>query len=357
MKLSTNQFLVSLLLAVLAFTDTQAANHCVVLQYHHFSEATPRITSVTPKQFDDHLDYLKKNDFQVLPLREVVHKIQNAIELPNKCISLTVDDAFLSVYTTAYPKVKALNWSMTVFVNSKAVDEKNRSYMSWEQMREMSQHGFSFENHSHSHQHLIRKVNSESQQQWLQRISKDILTAQKRINSELGRSPVFFAHPYGEYNNQTADLIRQMGLTGFGQQSGPIWKGANMQALPRFPMAAQYAELNGFITKVNTLPLPLTSAPQADPELNQQTHQPSLTLTLEDKTQGTKNLQCFVNGNKDINMTWINERQVVVTPNFKLPAGRSRTNCTMPSNQKGRFHWFSQTWIKRKDDGNWYHES
>ena len=54
------RFIFTIILLVIA-TASKAANHCVVLQYHHFSETTPAITSVTPQQFNAHLDYLANN--------------------------------------------------------------------------------------------------------------------------------------------------------------------------------------------------------------------------------------------------------------------------------------------------------
>lgn len=336
-----------------AFAD----NHCVVLQYHHFSNTSPAITSVTLEQFDAHIDYLKKNDFNVMPLRDVVLSIQHEIELPDKCVSISVDDAYLSVYQNAYPRLKKLNWPFTVFVNTQAVNEKVKTYMSWEQMREMAQNGVQFENHSHTHTHFLRKWPQESRQQWLQRIKTDIQTAQSLITQQIGDAPKLFAHPYGEYTPDTINLIRDLGLTGFGQQSGPVWPDANMGALPRFPMAAQYANIKGFITKVNTLPLPVVKAEPANPLVTVGQTQPPLILKLAKEQFSKANLNCFVSGSSNITLKWLDQDSTVtITPNKKLSAGRHRTNCTMPSSQKGRFHWYSHNWFIRKSDGSWYSE-
>ena len=54
-----------------------AANSCVVLQYHHIADDTPAITSVTISQFQAHIDYLKTQQFDVMPLRTVVSALQN----------------------------------------------------------------------------------------------------------------------------------------------------------------------------------------------------------------------------------------------------------------------------------------
>jgi biofilm PGA synthesis lipoprotein PgaB len=347
-----------LLLSFLFSLPVAAASHCIVLQYHHFSDSTPAITSVTPRQFDEHLDYLETHDFRVLPLRDVVAALANNQPLPDRCVSLTVDDAYISVHQHAWPELAKRGWPLTVFVNTKAVDQGIASYMSWDQIRKLARQGVTFENHGHGHIHMIRKHSGESDEDWRQRIIGDITTAQRRITEETGAAPRLFAHPYGEYNPATLQIIRDLGLTGFGQQSGPAWPGADFSALPRFPMAASYAGMQSFITKVNTLPLPVIAADPADPVVPLGQARPVLTLRLKQDTYAQSAIQCYVDGSSDVAIRWSTEipGQLSVTPNFDLGPGRHRTNCTMSSTEKGRFHWFSHNWFIRNADGSWYAE-
>lgn len=348
----------SLLILLLAGAPVLAAHHCVILQYHHFSDDTPAITSVSLEQFDDHLEYLLTHDFNVLPLRQVVSALKNNEVLPDRCVSLTVDDAYRSVYTNASPRLKKLDWPLTVFVNTEAVDQGLSSYMTWDQMRELSTQGVMFENHGHGHIHMIRKKQAESDEGWQQRVTDDITTAQQRITKEIGIAPKLFAHPYGEYNPTTMHIINQMGLTGFGQQSGPAWPGVDFSVLPRFPMAAQYASLENFRTKVNTLPFPVVKALPRDPLVSLQQRRPTLTLRLVPGAYSKAAIQCYIAGSNDVRIDWSTNTpdQFSVSPDFDLAPGRHRTNCTMPSSEKGRFHWYSHNWFVRKADGSWYSE-
>lgn len=335
-----------------------AADHCVVLQYHHFSDQTPRITSVTPDQFDRHLDYLLQNEYQVMPLREVVDAIKAGGDLPDKCVSLSVDDAYRSVFENAYPRIKALGWPMTVFVNTEPVDQGSDSFMTWDQMREMSGHGISFENHGHQHDHMIRMKIGEGIDEWLRRATDNIDKAQQRIYQELGDKPQLFAYPYGEFRPELQKVVVSLGLSGFGQQSGPVGPGMDNTALPRFPMAAQYAEMPGFITKINSLPMPISRAEPADPLLHLDEWRPVLTLYFDTDMSLKGRLQCFVNGSSDVSLEWAGDvvSQVNIKPNFDLTPGRNRTNCTMSSGIKGRYHWYSHNWIRRGKQGEWYTE-
>lgn len=350
--------ILSLLVLSLVWAPSQAATHCVILQYHHFSDQTPAITSVSPEQFDAHLAYLSTHQFNVLPLRQVVAALRQNTTLPDRCVSLTVDDAYLSVYTNAFPRLKKLGWPLTVFVNTEVIDRGFSSYMTWDQMRELSSQGVAFENHGHGHIHMIRKQNAESDQDWRLRISNDINTAQRRISEEIGEAPQLFAYPYGEFSPATAEIIDEMNLVGFGQQSGPAWPGADFSALPRFPMASRYAELNNFKLKVNTLPLPIVDVWPKDSLVALEQRRPTLKLMLLPGAYSKAAIQCYIGGSSDVAISWTENisDQMTVKPNFDLKPGRHRTNCTMPSPEKGRFHWYSHNWFVLNADGSWYSE-
>ena len=346
------------LMLLLGFQFASAAQHCVILQYHHFSDATPRSTSVTPQQFAAHLQYLDENDFKVMALRDVVLALYHQLDLPDRCVSLTVDDAFQSVYDNAYPMLKPYGWGMTIFVSADPVDRGLNPYMDWDQLRELAANGFAIENQGHSHIHLLRKRKAESDRDWLNRIAADIDQGSARIHAETGTQPTLFAYPYGEYNPAIQQLMTARKLIGFGQQSGPAWPDANFAALPRFPMAAQYADLPGFNTKVNTLPLPVVRADPVDPLVDPSDRRPALELTLAPGRYSRTNLRCYVSGRDNVDMQWVTGQPdtVRIAPRFDLSPGRHRTNCTMPSDQRGRFHWYSHNWIVRKPDGGWYAE-
>jgi peptidoglycan/xylan/chitin deacetylase (PgdA/CDA1 family) len=347
-----------LLLGWLAVGAAHAADHCVVLQYHHISEDTPGITSVTPEQFQQHLDYLLQHDHVVMPLEDVITALKIGEDLPDRCIALTIDDAYASAYFEAFPRIVRYEYPLTVFVSTDAVDQGLRGFLTWEQMREMQAKGISFQNHSRSHDHLIRRSAGESGDDWEQRVATDIQFAQNRIESELGSRPTLFAYPYGEYNLALKEIVSSMGLIGFGQQSGPLWRQADFSALPRFPMASFYASMRAFPNKVGSLPLPITGAFPDDPVVALDEWHPTLTLVFAPDVENAQQLTCYLNGSPEVGYQWLDQPAgaVVITPKGRLNAGRNRTNCTLPLGGSGRFGWYSHNWIRRQADGGWYRE-
>lgn len=349
---------IALAASLLLTGAVHAADHCVVLQYHHVSEETPGITSVTPERFQQHLDYLFENKHVVMPLGEVVAALKLGTALPDKCVALTIDDAYVSAFREAYPRVIRHAYPLTVFVSTEAIDGGHPGYLSWDQMRDMQAHGISFQNHSHSHAHLIRRLENETEHDWEQRVATDIQTAQDRIQAELGVAPTLFAYPYGEYDRPLKRIVGAMGLVGFGQQSGPMWRQADFTALPRFPMASIYASMRTFPSKVESLPLPIIGALPEEPMLALDEWQPALTLIFNADAANARQLTCFVNGSPEVEYQWLDDPAgaVKISPRGRLNAGRNRTNCTLPVPGSGRFGWYSHNWIRRHADGGWYRE-
>ncbi|MBU2512202.1 polysaccharide deacetylase family protein [bacterium] len=340
----------SLILVVIQQQKSPAADHIVILQYHHFGSETPPSTSVTLEQFDQHLRYLEKNNFQVWDLEKSLSYIRDGIALPENCVAITIDDAYRSIYSEAYPRLKKRNWPFTVFVASEGVDQRHSIYMTWEQMREMKQAGVTFAAHSHSHPYLVRQNRNESQLQWKKRVIDEIKVSRQRLKEELGAESKLFAYPYGEYNSEIKQIVLEMGLIGIGQHSGSVWPGSDFGALPRFPMSGEYASLGSFMEKVNSLPLPVMKIDPENPVLEARDFEPTLRIELAkgDYPLNLNSLSCFASGQGRMELNWIDRKNLVfaIQALKPLPLGRSRYNCTARHLKANRYYWFSQQWIK-----------
>lgn len=339
--------------SLLASPSPLQTGHAVILLYHHVDHNTPTITSIKPEAFEQQLNFLADNGFQVWPLEKIVKTLQSSDSQDyanqDKVIAITFDDSYQSVYTEAFPRLKKRGWPFTIFVTTNAIDQRFNNQTSWEQLREMSRHGATIANHSASHNHLLVKQPKESQRQWRQRISADIEQAQQRIREEIGQAPPLFAYPYGEYNAELSKLVAELGYTAFGQHSGATGPYTPWQAVPRFPFAGAYTSLEDFATKAQTLPLPVSRIEHPQNPLPHSIAKPLLELHLAEPL--TANLQCFASGQGAINVTRNGQVLQIKAPN-DIPIGRSRYNCTA-SHSNGRFYWFSQPWIRLNEANEW----
>jgi biofilm PGA synthesis lipoprotein PgaB len=167
--------------------------HAVVLMYHRFGEDSFPSTSIRVDQFEAQLKHLEEGGFEVLPLEQVLAAVSNGRSLPDLSVSITVDDAFRSVFDVAFPRLKARGWPFTIFVNSDSIDKKMPAYMTWDQMRSMRDHGVTFANHTASHDSLIERRAGESDESWKKRLRADIERCRTRLREELGETPALFA--------------------------------------------------------------------------------------------------------------------------------------------------------------------
>ncbi len=324
-----------------------AEPHAVVFMYHRFGEGRYPSTNVDLDVFAAHLDYLAGAGYRVAPLAEVLGALEAGAELPDRTVTITVDDAFRSLYENGYPLLKARGLPFTVFVCTDPVDQGRRGYLTWDQMREMAAHGATFANHSASHDHLADRRPGEDEDAWRRRVTADILRAQDRLETELGGAPRWFAYPYGEYDRALADLVAGLGFTAFGQQSGPVGVRSDPRALPRFPMGGPYANPEQFRTKAATLPLPVVSAEPWDPVTRDR--RPSLEVVLA-PAPGARldELAAFASGQGPVPVVWAEPgRRLRVRAPADLPEGRSRYNLTAPDRARQRYYWYSHPWLVR----------
>jgi biofilm PGA synthesis lipoprotein PgaB len=323
-------------------------SRAVVLMYHRFGEAAYPSTNVRLDQFEAQLAHLAAGGYRVWPLARVVEHLERGRPAPDRVVAITVDDAYRSVYTEAYPRLKARGWPFTVFVATDAVDSGSSSLLTWDQMREMQGHGATFANHSASHDHLVARRPGEDAAAWVARVGADIRRAERRLTEELGTSPPFFAYPYGEYNLDLAGLVRRLGYTPFGQQSGAVGPAVDSAAWPRYPVSEAYGDLDGFRLKVDSLPLPVTRVVPRDPVVGRK-NPPRMEVTVTPGDPRLDALACFAQGQGRVPLTWLERdagRFAVAAPR-PLPVGRGRYNCTAPSRAlAGRYYWFSHLWLR-----------
>ncbi len=344
-----------LLATAICLANPGTVQAAVVLQYHHISSSTPAGTSTSPERFAMHLAHLADHGFDVVPLETLVELLRSGRPLPDRTAAITFDDGYRSIYDTAFPMLKARGWPFTVFVNSEPHDRHQPSFMTWEQLREMSSHGATIANHTVSHPSLLERQPDQKEEEWRHWIAGEITAAQQRIEQETGSKAKMLAYPFGEYNETVLQIADSLGFAGFGQQSGPLGDNSDLRVLPRFPFGGDYGDESDFATKAGSLPMPVAPGAASIRRENEAGEQlpdivfsdsgvrPVLRLIFEQGFDAGR-VTCFVSGQGRAPVT-VQGSGVVVRAERGLGPGRSRYNCTAPSGQPGRYFWYSQLWI------------
>ncbi|MEE2996992.1 MAG: polysaccharide deacetylase family protein [Pseudomonadota bacterium] len=309
-----------------------AADAAVIVMYHRFGESVHPSTNIGLKQFEAHLEELARPQYTVLPLPEIIEKLKARKPLPDRTVGISIDDAFLSVYREAFPRLQKAGLPFTLFVATRPVDRSIGGYMSWDQIRELHTAGVTIGSQTHTHLHMAQSSDKKNR--------GDLEQSNARFKAELGRVPSFIAYPYGEYSLAVGRLSKEVGLTtGFGQHSGVVHADSDMLYLPRFAMNEKYGGIDRFKLVVNALPLRVTDVSPADPQLSPDNNPPILGFTV--KGPATKNLSklaCYVPGRGEARMERLGSR-VEVRLQKAFPPGRIRMNCTIPA-RPGRWRWY-----------------
>lgn len=305
----------------------------VVLMYHRFGERAYPSTNTTIAQLEDHIRALQVGGHAVVSLADVVSAYNGEITLPPKAVAITVDDAYRSFLTVAWPRLKAAGFPVTLFVATDAVESGYGDSLTWAEVRMLQKEGVTIGAHSHTHSHLPA-LSSDGVKQDLEAMA----TAFDRV---LAAVPNLYAYPYGEAGLADIEAVREAGFqAAFGQHSGAIGRYSDRHYLPRFALNETYGEAARFRLVINTLPLPVMAVAPSDPVLKE--HPKTLTFSLGKPPENIADLTCY--GPRGQLLKSAIEKDVVdIETASPFRPGRVRVNCTLRSDlpeTKGRWYWF-----------------
>lgn len=321
----------ALLIALLWGLPAVAADSAVFLMYHRFGDDRYPATNVRLDQFEAHVETLTGGRYTVLPVAEIVEALRTGKPLPERTIGITIDDAFLSVHTEAFPRLRAAGLPFTLFVATAPVDQGRADYMSWDQIREMRDAGADIGAHTGSHLHMA-EVSPARNQAGMRR-------SLKRLDEELGVRPVLFAYPYGEAGLAVTKVIADFGFAAaFGQHSAAAHRTADPLYLPRFALNEKYSGIDDFLLRINTMGLPVRDVTPADTNLRGG-NPPAVGFTVDRSIPSLGGLACYHSQFGLVEHEVLGTHRVEIRFPEPFAAGRSRLNCTKPV-ADGRWYWF-----------------
>lgn len=208
-----------------------------ILLYHRFGPTVADSMTITTPVFIEHLDYLKKNGFTVIPLRRLVNYLNKSDlkPLPKKPVVIVADDAHISAYTIMYPLAKKYNIPVTLFTYPSAIS--NASYaMTWDELREVEKSGlFDIQSHTFWHPNFKREKKKLSATEYNKLVDVQLTKAKKKLEKEIGKTVDTLAWPFGIYDE---DLIKRANAAGYTAlltiEARPVKDGDRLAALPRF---------------------------------------------------------------------------------------------------------------------------
>ena len=327
-------------------TAAAAASQANVFIYHRFNDTRYPSTNISIEEFRAHLQVLDAEKYHVLPLGSVVETLRENRPLPERCAVVTIDDAYKSFMTEAWPVLKEFGYPATLFVNTDQVG--GTDFLDWVDLRQLREEGVELGNHSASHLYMLDRFAGETDEAWRQRITQDIKKAQLAFSEQLGYVPNLFAYPYGEFSNALARLVEELGFqAAFGQQSGVITAGQDMFKLPRFPMGGgTEGSLSDFRQKLHMGYLPVEMDEGQDTVVKGE-NPPSFKFFLNFSGITINTLRCYASGGQMCEIVKSPDGDsFVARPSGAMTGRRGKYTLTASDASGDQWYWYSQLWVR-----------
>jgi peptidoglycan/xylan/chitin deacetylase (PgdA/CDA1 family) len=183
-----------------------------VLSYHQFSKKSSSKMMVTASAFDEQMKYLQQNGYRVITIDQFFDFLELKVQIPKKAVLITIDDGYRSVYDIAYPILKKYAFPATIFIYTDFVGSSDA--MSWDQLKELSQNGFSIQSQSKTHRDLTRRKNKESFENYVQALKDEINLSRDLLRTKLNIDCQYLAYPYGKKNDLVVAMLMKAGFRG-----------------------------------------------------------------------------------------------------------------------------------------------
>ena len=163
-----------------------------VLGYHDFSN-TKSTTEMRMKtaEFCRQMQFLKDSNICVISLQDFLEWRFGTRCLPERCVLITIDDGWKSVYTDAYPVLKAYGYPFTLFVYVRYIGVKGAS-MTQEQIKEMMKHGATIGSHSWNHLYPSKwKRYKQSSVEYATQLQKEFVDSRAKLQEWFGNCSTY----------------------------------------------------------------------------------------------------------------------------------------------------------------------
>ena len=182
--------------------------------------------------FAEQMQYLRDAGYTTLDLNDYVAIRNGQKKLPDKPVIITLDDGYLSNYLYAYPVLKKLGQKATIFIapqpneyTVKSVEGMD-SFLTDEQIKEMSANNISIQSHTLTHCILTQLPDGE--------IEYELAESQKQVEQLTGQTVNHIAIPRAGYNRRVKRLVKKSGYaTACCNKKGAATGLSNPLALPR----------------------------------------------------------------------------------------------------------------------------
>ncbi|HEX9063354.1 MAG TPA: polysaccharide deacetylase family protein [Clostridia bacterium] len=166
-----------------------------ILCYHCVSDKMwgDEVLFVSPKDFDEEMNYLKKNNYNAITFNE----LPNAKKIKNPVL-ITFDDGYENNYTEAYPILKKYGFRATEFMVSNFIN--GGSMLKDSELKAMSDI-FDIQSHTVTHPNLSLLSTEQ--------IETELSESKKALEKLTGKKVFALAYPIGIFNDESVRIAKK----------------------------------------------------------------------------------------------------------------------------------------------------
>lgn len=178
---------------------------------------------ISPEVVEEDLTFLKELGYESVTVSDLVAYVDGRANLPQKPVMITFDDGHYNNLTYAQPILEKLGMravlspvgEYTQRYSELPDPNPNYGYLSWEELREISETGvFEVQNHSYA-MHGSRgsmPAPGETDAEYAGRFSGDVAKMQQALAKNSGITAVAFTYPLGLVDPHADQYLREMGF-------------------------------------------------------------------------------------------------------------------------------------------------
>jgi len=179
-----------------------------ILMYHSFENAPAKdnLVTISPDHFEQQMAFLRKNGYHVISLDELVNGLKYGRKFSHNTVVITIDDGYQNNYTYAYPILKKYGFPATIFLATNLMESKDM-YLTWTEIKEMSQNNIYFGGHTKNHVYLPSIMDKDV-------LWDEIAGSKEMIEKHMGHSVGYFCYPTGGFTEEVKNLVKKAGYKG-----------------------------------------------------------------------------------------------------------------------------------------------
>lgn len=186
-----------------------------VLCYHQIraGKAT-NLYTVSPDQFGAQMKTLADSGYHTILPRQLYAYLHYGTPLPARPVMITFDDSRAEQYKVAKPEMDKYGFKAVYFIMTIAIGRPN--YLSADQIKQLDSEGHTIAAHTWDHSRFDRYVLRHEKeiggkQQVVNDYDLQLGGPQKKLAAITGKTPAYFAYPFGIWHRAGIPELKQRG--------------------------------------------------------------------------------------------------------------------------------------------------